>query len=51
MMAQTTQKEPAPQFPTFSPYIWQDIGIIRRPSRTIHESTTAAQGTRPEVTS
>jgi hypothetical protein len=25
---QTTQQEPAPQFPTFSPYIWQDIGII-----------------------
>jgi hypothetical protein len=25
---QTTQQEPTPQFPTFSPYIWQDIGII-----------------------
>jgi hypothetical protein len=25
---QTTQQEPAPQFPTLSPYIWQDIGII-----------------------
>ncbi len=25
---QTTQQEPAPQFPTFSPYIWQDIGIV-----------------------
>jgi hypothetical protein len=24
----TTQQEPTPQFPTFSPYIWQDIGII-----------------------
>jgi hypothetical protein len=25
---QTGQQEPTPQFPTFSPYIWQDIGII-----------------------
>jgi small-conductance mechanosensitive channel len=25
---QTTQPEPTPQFPTFSPYVWQDIGII-----------------------